>query len=140
MYVGKSKDRRARVRSYFYGDSRRQVTNLLDEVTTVEAAEGSELEARAEARLIEIRPRYNRRGRPAPLRDLKLDLPRPSRVEVVARRAIRRRRVYGPSRIRRARMAKEALEEVGRSAGAPRDGARHGRPCALADRAGGRAL
>ncbi len=36
LYVGKSKDLRSRVKSYFYGDSRRQVANLLDEVTAVD--------------------------------------------------------------------------------------------------------
>ena len=32
LYVGKSKDLRARVKSYFYGDARKKVADLLAEV------------------------------------------------------------------------------------------------------------
>ncbi len=66
LYVGKSKDLRSRVKSYFYGDSRKKVENLLAEVTSVEGiACGGELEALVtEARLIRRHePRYNRRGK-----------------------------------------------------------------------------
>ena len=65
LYVGKSKDVRGRVKSYFYGDARKKVQSLLREVVSVEGVrcEG-ELEALVlEARLIGAHePRYNRRG------------------------------------------------------------------------------
>jgi DNA polymerase-3 subunit epsilon len=66
LYVGKSKDIRSRVRSYFYGDSRKKVESLLAETGSVEARPcASELEALVtEARLIRRHePRYNRRGK-----------------------------------------------------------------------------
>ncbi len=66
LYVGKSKDLRARVKSYFYGDSRKKVGELLDETAAVEGIPcGSELEALVlEARLIRRHePKYNRRGK-----------------------------------------------------------------------------
>ncbi len=66
LYVGKSKDIRGRVKSYFYGDSRKQVQDLLTETAAVEGIRcGSELEALVlEARLIrEHRPKHNRRGK-----------------------------------------------------------------------------
>ncbi|HEX6230707.1 MAG TPA: DEDD exonuclease domain-containing protein [Actinomycetota bacterium] len=66
LYVGKSKDLRTRVRSYFYGDPRKRVEELLAETTTVSGvACGSELEALVlEARLIRRHePKYNRRGK-----------------------------------------------------------------------------
>jgi DNA polymerase-3 subunit epsilon len=64
--VGKAVDVRARVKSYFYGDSRKKVASLLGELREVEAIEcRSELEALVvEARLIRAHePKYNRRGR-----------------------------------------------------------------------------
>ena len=67
IYVGKAKNLRARVRSYFYGDDRRTVAQMLrdlDRVDHVECATELEAEVR-ELRLIgEHRPRYNRRSRP----------------------------------------------------------------------------
>jgi DNA polymerase III subunit epsilon len=66
LYVGKSKDVRGRVKSYFYGDSRKKVEDLLAETTAVEGVPcGSELEALVlEARLIRRHePKYNRRGK-----------------------------------------------------------------------------
>ena len=66
LYVGKSKDIRGRVKSYFYGDSRKQVQDLLTETVAVDGIRcGSELEALVlEARLIRShRPKHNRRGK-----------------------------------------------------------------------------
>ena len=66
LYVGKSVDLRSRVKSYFYGDGRKKVDDLLAETASVDGvACGSELESLIlEARLIrEHEPRYNRRGK-----------------------------------------------------------------------------
>jgi DNA polymerase-3 subunit epsilon len=67
FYIGKAKNLRTRVRSYFYGDTRRTVFNMLKELDTVEHRVcASELEAEiTEIRLIHAhRPRYNRRSKP----------------------------------------------------------------------------
>jgi DNA polymerase-3 subunit epsilon len=66
LYVGKAADLRARVKSYFYGDGRKKVEDLLSQTTLVDAVRCStELEALVlEARLIRAHePRYNRRGK-----------------------------------------------------------------------------
>lgn len=66
LYVGKATDLRTRVRSYFSGDDRRKVGQLLREMEAVEYYETSlEIEAAVlEARLIRRhRPPYNRAGR-----------------------------------------------------------------------------
>ncbi len=68
FYVGKAKSLRTRVRSYFYGDSRRTITNMLRELAKVDHVEtATELEAEVtELRMIaEHMPRYNRRSKPA---------------------------------------------------------------------------
>ncbi|MGZ5297374.1 MAG: DEDD exonuclease domain-containing protein [Actinomycetota bacterium] len=65
LYVGKSRDLRARVKSYFYGDERKKIDDLLAETASIEGeACASELEALVvEARLIRRHePKYNRRG------------------------------------------------------------------------------
>jgi DNA polymerase-3 subunit epsilon len=67
IYVGKAKNLRTRVRSYFYGDTRRTVTTMMRVLTSIEHVVCStELEAEiTELRLIHgHRPRYNRRSRP----------------------------------------------------------------------------
>jgi DNA polymerase-3 subunit epsilon len=66
-YVGKAKNLRARVRSYFYGDTRRTVHQMLRDLVRIDHVVcPTELEAEiTELRLIHShRPRYNRRSRP----------------------------------------------------------------------------
>ena len=117
LYVGKSRDIRTRVRAYFHGDARRKIHNLLAEAGAVEAHPcATEVEALVlETRLIRRHaPRYNRRGkswRRAVYLKLDLDEAWP-RLKVV-RRASARGTYIGPfASARRARMAKEALEDV----------------------------
>jgi DNA polymerase III subunit epsilon len=142
LYVGKSKDLRARVKSYFYGDERKQIENLLSEVTSVEGLRcKGELEALVlEARLIGFHePRYNRRGKTWRRGAyLKLD---PSeafpRLKVVYATKPDDGCVYlGPfGSSARAKLTKEALEEVvpiRRCTTAMRAHTRFA-PCALAD-------
>ncbi|MEX0865444.1 MAG: DEDD exonuclease domain-containing protein [Acidimicrobiia bacterium] len=67
IYVGKASNLRARVRQYFYGDTRRVITDLVRELDSIEVQVcRSPLEAEVtELRLIHAhRPRYNRRSRP----------------------------------------------------------------------------
>jgi DNA polymerase-3 subunit epsilon len=66
LYVGKAVDLRARTKSYFYGDGRKKIEDLLAETASVQGIEcRSEIEALVlEARLIgEHEPKYNRRGK-----------------------------------------------------------------------------
>ncbi|MGB8360367.1 MAG: DEDD exonuclease domain-containing protein, partial [Acidimicrobiia bacterium] len=67
IYVGKASNLRARVRQYFYGDTRRSIGNMLKELDTIEHQVcDTVLEAEVtELRLIHAyRPRHNRRSRP----------------------------------------------------------------------------
>ena len=67
IYVGKAKNLRTRVRSYFYGDDRRSVTQMLRDLDDIDFRVcATELEAEVtELRLIHSNiPRYNRRSRP----------------------------------------------------------------------------
>lgn len=67
FYVGKAKNLRTRVRSYFYGDTRKSVAAMLNELATIDYhVTAGELEAEVtELRLIHAhRPRHNRRSRP----------------------------------------------------------------------------
>lgn len=67
IYVGKASNLRARVRQYFYGDTRRTITNMMKELESVDHVTcATVLEAEVtELRLIHAhRPRYNKRSRP----------------------------------------------------------------------------
>jgi DNA polymerase-3 subunit epsilon len=142
LYVGKSNDVRSRVRSYFYGDERKKVQNLLEEVRTVDAVAtpSGELEALVvEARLIRrSEPPYNRQGTTWRRSCyLKLD---PSeaypRLKIVRSASDDGATYLGPfSTNAVARLAKEAIEEVvpiRRCTVAMRPSTRFA-PCALAD-------
>ena len=140
LYVGKSKDLRARVKSYFYGDERKKVQDLLELAVAVDGiACDSELEALVlEARLIrEHEPRFNRRGRNwRRYAYLKVDTSEAyPRVKVV-REPKGDGAFLGPfASSQLARLAKEALEEafpIRRCTRAMRVSTRFA-PCALAD-------
>lgn len=67
FYIGKATNLRSRVRSYFYGDERRSVANMMRELADIEYRVcESPLEAEVtELRMIHShRPRHNRRSRP----------------------------------------------------------------------------
>ena len=67
FYVGKAKNLRTRVRSYFYGDDRRRTQTMLHEMDSIDYRVcATELEASVvELRLIHAhRPRHNRRSKP----------------------------------------------------------------------------
>jgi DNA polymerase III subunit epsilon len=142
LYVGKSKDLRGRVKSYFYGDSRKKVEDLLAEASAVDGiACGSELEALVlEARLIRTHePKYNRRGKTwRKYAYLKIDAAEAyPRIKVVREPSSAGDVVFlGPfPSSRHARLAKEALEDVvpiRRCTKAMRASTRFA-PCALAE-------
>lgn len=140
LYVGKSKDLRARVRSYFYGDARRMVEELLERTAAVEGIPcQSELEALVlEARLIrDHEPRYNRRGRTwRRYAYLKLDLTEAYPRLKVVRSPAGRGAFLGPfGSSRAAQLAKEALEEAFpiRRCTRPMGASTRFPPCALAE-------
>lgn len=142
LYVGTSKNVRARVKSYFYGDERKKIQDMLDEVATVDAtttagqAEALVLEARLIAR---HEPPYNRHGkRWRSYAYLKLDPTEAwPRVKTAhARPPDDTSAVLGPfPNVARARLAKEALEEAFAVRRCTRAMGRRTRfaPCALAD-------
>jgi DNA polymerase III subunit epsilon len=140
LYVGASKDLRTRVKSYFYGDTRKAVGDLLAATTSIDGIScETELEAVAlEARLIrKHEPRYNRRGKTW-RRYCYLAIDEAEaypRLKVV--RTTRGRGAFlGPfSSSRTAKLAKEALEDafpIRRCATSMRAGTRFS-PCVLAD-------
>ncbi len=87
IYVGKAKNLRSRVRSYFYGDTRRSVTTMLRNLARIDHRVcPTELEAEiTELRLIHaMAPRYNRRSRPPKSTSwLKLTAERYPRLSIV---------------------------------------------------------
>jgi DNA polymerase III subunit epsilon len=117
LYVGKAKDLRARVRSYFSGDGRAKVADLLRELAAVDHLPcASELEAGVrEVRLIQQhRPRYNRRGRnPERYAYLKLTRERFPRLSVVRKVLPDGARYLGPFRSGgQAELVKAAIEDA----------------------------
>jgi DNA polymerase-3 subunit epsilon len=140
LYVGKSRDLRARVKSYFYGDSRKKVADLLEETTSVEGiACRSEPEALVlEARLIRAHePPYNRRGTTwRRYTYLKLDTSEAYPRLRVVREPNGGGVFLGPfPSSRHARLAKEALEEAVpiRRCTTPMRAFTRFAPCALAE-------
>jgi DNA polymerase III subunit epsilon len=140
LYVGKSKNLRSRVKSYFYGDGRKQIDDLLAETRAVEGVVcASELEALVvEARLIRAHePKYNRRGKTwRRYAYLRIDPAEAYPRIRVAREPSGRGAFLGPfANASQARLAKEALEDVvpiRRCTKAMSAGTRFA-PCALAD-------
>lgn len=119
LYVGKSTNIRQRVKTYFYGDGRKKVQDLLGEVERVEAIPcANELEALVtEARLIcRHEPKYNRRGKTwRRYAYLKFDTTEAwPRIKVVYdAKAADGVDYIGPFRSsKQARLCKEALEDV----------------------------
>lgn len=117
LYVGKATDLRARVRSYFGGDDRRKIADLLRESAAIDHwVTPTPLEAAVrEVRLIrEHRPRYNRRSK-LPGRGvwLKLTAERFPRLSVVRTVRADGAAYLGPLGSRRAaERAAEALHDV----------------------------
>jgi DNA polymerase-3 subunit epsilon len=87
IYIGKATNLRARVRSYFSGDTRRRIDDILrdldtiDHIVTLNEFEASVLEVRA---ISEENPRYNRRSKkPRSLHWVKLTAEKFPRLSVV---------------------------------------------------------
>ncbi|MFN2543298.1 MAG: DEDD exonuclease domain-containing protein [Actinomycetota bacterium] len=141
LYVGKATDLRARVKSYFYGDPRKKIEDLLAETASVEALPcDSDLRALVmESRLIaREEPKYNRRGKTwRRYAYLRIDPDEAFPRLRVVRDTKRRHGVYlGPfGSTRRATQAKEALEHVFaiRRCTKPMTARTRFGPCALAD-------
>ena len=119
LYVGKAgKDLRGRVRSYFSGDGRAKVEELLDALVTIDHVVcANDLEASVrEVRLIQrYRPYYNRRSRD-PERYycyLKLTRERWPRLSIVRKLLDDGARYLGPfTSTAQAELAKDAIEDV----------------------------
>ena len=143
LYVGKAVDLRARVRSYFYGDERKKVQDLLGAVQHVRGITTPNGEAEAlvlEARLIaRHEPPYNAHGkRWRRYAYLKLDATEAwPRLKVVRTASAGDGCSYlGPfGSSSRARQAKDAIEDVFRLRRCTRSMSVRTRfaPCALAD-------
>jgi DNA polymerase III subunit epsilon len=119
LYIGKAgKDLRGRVRSYFSGDGRAKVEELLDALVTIDHVVcANDLEASVrEVRLIQrYKPYYNRRGRD-PERYycyLKLTRERWPRLSIVRKPLDDGARYLGPfTSTGQAELAKEAIEDA----------------------------
>jgi DNA polymerase III subunit epsilon len=117
LYVGKAKDLRARVRSYFSGDGRSKVAELVRELAAIDHLRcASELEAGVrEVRLIQRhRPRYNRRSRnPERYCYLKLTHERFPRLSLVRKVLADGARYLGPfGSAGQAELVKSAIEDA----------------------------
>ena len=117
LYVGKAKDLRTRVRSYFSGDGRVKIADLLRELAAIDHQPcATELEASVrEVRLIQHhRPRYNRRSRnPERYCYLKLTRERFPRLSVVRRVLADGARYLGPfGSAGHAELVKAAIEDA----------------------------
>ncbi len=106
IYVGKAKNLRNRVRSYFYGDARKSVANMLRTLTRISHRTcATEVEAEiTELRMIHAnRPRYNRRSRPPKASHwVKLTRERYPRLSLVRTHRDDGGQYLGPFRSRRA--------------------------------------
>jgi DNA polymerase III subunit epsilon len=119
LYVGKtSKDLRGRVRSYFSGDGRAKVEELLDALVTIDHMVcANDLEASVrEVRLIQrYRPHYNRRSRD-PERHycyVKLTRERWPRLSIVRRLLCDSAHYLGPfTSTAQAELVKDAIEDA----------------------------
>jgi DNA polymerase-3 subunit epsilon len=117
LYVGKAKDLRTRVRSYFSGDGRVKIADLLRELAAIDHQPcATELEASVrEVRLIQHhRPRYNRRSRnPERYCYLKLTRERFPRLSLVRRVLPDGARYLGPfPSAGQAELVKAAIEDA----------------------------
>jgi len=142
LYVGKANDLRARVKSYFYGDERKKVQDLVAAVASIDTLPAhTELEALVmEIRLIAKHlPRYNAHGkRWRRFAYVKLDPAEAwPRLKIARSADLDDGAIYlGPfASSARATLAKEALEEAFRIRRCTRAMGRRTRfaPCALAD-------
>jgi DNA polymerase-3 subunit epsilon len=137
FYVGKAKNLRTRVRSYFYGDTRRKVETMLRELDSIDYRVcETELEAEiTEIRLISAHaPRHNRRSRsgkaPHWIKLTDEDFPRLSIVRSAHGAGTL---LLGPYRGRRAaRQVVEALWDATPIRRCTGKAGRRGAPCAFA--------
>jgi DNA polymerase-3 subunit epsilon len=119
LYVGKAgKDLRARVRSYFSGDGRAKVEELLDALVSIdhiECANDLEASVREVALIQRYRPHYNRRSRD-PERHycyLKLTRDRWPRLSIVRKLLDDGAHYLGPfSSTAQAELVKDAIEDA----------------------------
>ncbi|HEY8479246.1 MAG TPA: DEDD exonuclease domain-containing protein [Spirillospora sp.] len=118
LYVGKSSNLRARVRSYFTGSETRhrirEMVGLAENVRTIECATGLEAEVRELRLIAEHKPRYNRRSKfPERAMWLKLTAEPFPRLSIVRECRADGARYLGPiSSRRQAEEARAALHEA----------------------------